>query len=85
MSGSYVIEASGASSAFGRLQLRQRIPPIPWRLGCLGARMRGPFQLVQRLKLKILVGQEGGTSNNFLDMPGEGLVGVLSLLWITLH
>ena len=34
--------------------------------------MRGIFQLVRGLKLKILVGQEGGTSDNFLDMPGGG-------------
>ena len=34
--------------------------------------MRGTFQLVRGLKLKILVGQEGATSDSFVDIPGGG-------------
>ena len=34
--------------------------------------MRGTFQLVRRLKLKILVGQEGATSDSFVEIPGGG-------------
>ena len=72
VTGSYVIEASGASGANGTILLSQPTTLIPWRLGGLGARMRGTFQLVRGLKLKILVGQEGGRSGNFTDMPGGG-------------
>ena len=72
VSGGYVIEASGASGANGTILLSQPTALIPWRLGGLGARMRGTFHFVQGLKLKILVGQEGGTSDNFMDMPRGG-------------
>ena len=72
MTGSYVIEASGASGANGTFQRSQPTPPIPWTQGGLGAMMRGTFPLVRGLKLKILVGQEGGTSNGWVDIPGGG-------------
>ena len=72
MSGNYVIEASGVFGANGTLHRIPPTPPIPWRLGGLGARMRGTFQLVRGLKLKILVGQVGATSDSFVDIPGGG-------------
>ena len=72
MTGSYVIEALGGSGANGTFQRSPPIPPTPWRLGGLGARMRGTFQLDRGLKLKILVGQEGGIPDSFGNMPGGG-------------
>ena len=72
VTGSYIIEATGGSGANGTDET-QSGPPIPWRLGGLGAKMKGTFHLVQGTKLKILVGQEGATSTaSFGDMPGGG-------------
>ena len=72
VTGSYVIEATGGSGAngtFGHSYMR----PIPWRLGGLGAKITGTFQLVKGTQLKILVGQEGGTSHRkSREMPGGG-------------
>ena len=72
MTGSYVIEATGGSGANGT-DGTQSGPPIPWRLGGLGAKMKGTFYLVQGTKLKILVGQEGAANAvGFGDLPGGG-------------
>ena len=53
VTGSYVIESAGASGANGANGNR---------LGGLGAKMTGTFQINEGTKLKILVGQEGGTN-----------------------
>ena len=71
VTGSYIIEARGGSGANGT-DGNPNIYPIPWRLGGLGATITGTFQLVQGIQLKILVGQEGGRSDDFNDMPGGG-------------
>ena len=71
VTGSYVIEATGSSGANGTIQSIP--PPITiWKLGGLGAKMRGTFQLKKGTELKILVGQEGGTTSDFLQRPGGG-------------
>ena len=70
VTGSYVIEASGASGANGT-----EIDPvslIPWRRGGLGAKITGTFQVTQGTQLKILVGQEGGRTTDFTSRPGGG-------------
>ena len=69
MTGSYVIQATGGSGANGTIQPS---PPAIWRLGGLGAKMKGTFQLKKGTQLKILVGQKGGTSSDFSDRPGGG-------------
>ena len=71
VTGSYIIEARGGSGANGT-NGNPNIYPIPWRLGGLGATIAGTFQLVQGIQLKILVGQEGGRSDSFIDMLGAG-------------
>ncbi|XP_068747016.1 leukocyte tyrosine kinase receptor-like [Montipora capricornis] len=68
VTGTYVIEASGASGANGTYA-----PPLLWKLGGLGAKITGTFQLVQGTQLKVLMGQEGvGNKNDFPDRPGGG-------------
>ena len=67
--GTYVIEASGASGGNGT-DGTQSYPP--WRLGGLGAKIIGSFKLSRGTQLKLLVGQEGGTSITFADRPGGG-------------
>ena len=69
MTGSYVIQATGGSGANGTILSS---PPAIWRLGGLGAKMKGTFQLKKGTQLKILVGQKGGTSSDFSDRPGGG-------------
>lgn len=72
MTGSYVIEARGGSGANGTSN-PPHMRPIQWRLGGLGAKITGTFQLEQGTQLKILVGQEGGTSHRkSREMPGGG-------------
>ena len=72
VTGSYVIEATGGSGANGSFD-HPHMGPLPWRLGGLGARIRGTFHLVQGTQLKILVGQEGGASQRKShEMPGGG-------------
>ena len=68
--GSYVIEASGASGANGTHDGVKN----SWRIGGLGARMIGTFQLQNGNQLKILVGQEGNrtTDPKTIDRPGGG-------------
>ena len=69
MTGSYVIEVKGSSGANGTIQTSL---PAPWRRGGLGAKIKGTFHLKKGTQLKILVGQEGGTTSDFLDRPGGG-------------
>ena len=70
MTGTYVIEATGGSGGNGTDERQSN--PIPWTLGGLGAKIIGSFQLSRGTQLKILVGQEGGTSLSFQDRPGGG-------------
>ena len=70
MTGSYVIEASGASGANGTEAMP--ISSFPWKRGGLGAKITGTFQVNQGTQLKILVGQEGGTKADFSSRPGGG-------------
>ena len=70
VTGSYVIEASGASGANGTEV--DSVPPSPWKRGGLGAKITGTFQVKQGTQLKILVGQEGGTTTAFFSRPGGG-------------
>lgn len=72
VAGSYVIEARGASGANGTFGSRFTNPKL-WKLGGLGAKITGTFQLAQGVKLKILVGQEGCRSSRSVgDQPGGG-------------
>ena len=70
MTGTYVIEASGGSGGNGTDGTQSY--PLPWRLGGLGAKIIGSFKLSRGTQLKILVGQEGGTSITFPERPGGG-------------
>ena len=63
VTGSYIIKASGASGASGANGTK---------LGGLGAKMTGTFQINEGTKLKILVGQEGGTNTKYHFLPGGG-------------
>ena len=56
MTGTYVNEASGASGANGT----HAASLLLWKLGGLGAKITGTFQIAQGTQLKVLVGQEGG-------------------------
>ncbi|KAJ7373894.1 Glycine rich protein [Desmophyllum pertusum] len=67
VTGSYVIEVSGGSGANGTDGVN-----ASWRIGGLGAKLKGTFQLAQGIQLKILVGQEGDRTTNFIDRPGGG-------------
>ena len=70
MTGSYIIEAAGASGGNGS---DRSVYPTHWMLGGLGAKITGTFQLNQGTKLNILVGQEGNTATAFSPyMPGTG-------------
>ena len=69
MTGIYVIEVSGASGANGTEIGKD---PVFWRLGGLGAKIKGTFKLQQGTQLKILVGQEGHRTGDFGDSPGGG-------------
>ena len=71
MTGSYVIEASGASGGNGTDPF---VSPDHWKLGGLGAKITGTFQLNRGTQLKILVGQKGGTcTSKALSLsPGGG-------------
>ena len=70
VTGTYVIEASGGSGGNGTDGTQSY--PLPWRLGGLGAKIIGSFKLSRGTQIKILVGQEGGTSITFADRPGGG-------------
>ena len=69
VNGSYSIEASGASGANGT-DVSQ--VPLSWRIGGLGAKIKGSFKLPQGTQLKILVGQEGNRTMSSGDAPGGG-------------
>ncbi|XP_015747134.1 PREDICTED: loricrin-like isoform X2 [Acropora digitifera] len=77
VTGSYVIEAAGASGGNGSYGFPS---PGPWKLGGLGAKIRGTFQLNQGTQLKILVGQEG-TTVYWRYRPGSGGGGTFVTLW----
>ena len=67
MTGNYVIEVSGASGANGTDDNESS-----WRIGGLGARLKGSFKLHKGNQLKILVGQEGDRTTDFPQRPGGG-------------
>ena len=70
VTGSYVIEASGASGGNGTDPF---VCPDHWKLGGLGAKITGTFQLNRGTQLKILVGHEGGTCiNKVLSLSAGG-------------
>ena len=69
VTGSYVIEAAGASGGDGSYRY---VYSTHWNLGGLGAKITGTFQLNQGTKLKILVGQKGGTSPASMSREGGG-------------
>ena len=69
MTGKYVIEAAGASGGNGSYRY---VYSAHWKLGGLGAKITGAFQLNQGTKLKILVGQKGGTSPASMSKAGGG-------------
>ena len=70
VTGSYVIEASGASGASGTDTVS--VSPFRWKLGGLGAKITGTFQINEGTKLKILVGQEGTSTTADQSRPGGG-------------
>ena len=72
MTGIYVIEVSGASGANGTEIEHRDKDPVSWRLGGLGAKIKGTFKLQQGTQLKILVGQEGHRIGRHGDAPGGG-------------
>ena len=85
VTGSYVIEAAGASGGNGS---HHWVYPAHWKLGGLGAKITGTFQLDQGTKLNILVGQEGTTATVYRRywwyrryMPGTGGGGSFVTLW----
>ncbi|XP_044182553.1 leukocyte tyrosine kinase receptor-like [Acropora millepora] len=69
VTGSYVIEAAGASGGDGT---DRSVSPAHRKLGGLGAKITGTFQLNQGTQLKILVGQEATTATAYLNRPGGG-------------
>ena len=69
MTGAYVIEVSGASGANGTKKGKDS---VSWRLGGLGAKIKGTFKLQQGTQLEILVGQEGHRTGAFYQPPGGG-------------
>ncbi|XP_031550720.1 uncharacterized protein LOC116288114 [Actinia tenebrosa] len=70
--GDYVIESFGASGANGTCLGETNCTGKEWRLGGLGAVMKGTFNLSKGTRLKILVGQEGSRTENFGTRPGGG-------------
>ena len=72
VTGSCVIEASGASGGNGTEA--DSVSPFhwKWKRGGLGAKITGTFQVIQGTQLKILVGQEGGKTTDFRFRPGGG-------------
>ena len=70
VTGNYVIEVSGAS---GANSTNSNEDPVSWRLGGLGAKIKGTFKLYQGTQLKILVGQKGHRGDDFANvLPGGG-------------
>ena len=69
VTGRYVIEASGGSGANGSDGSQDS---VSWRIGGLGAKIKGTLILHRGTKLKILVGQEGHRTTSYGDQPGGG-------------
>ena len=66
-SGTYEIEVLGASGGKGTCQ-----GCVGWKLGGLGARIKGRFHFTKGTTLKILVGQQGLPTKYFNQRPGGG-------------
>lgn len=66
-SGTYAIEALGASGGKGTCHGCQG-----WKLGGLGAKIKGTFHFTKGTTLKILVGQRGLPTEFFYQRPGGG-------------
>ena len=69
LSGSYVIEAWGASGAEGRQS--DKVSAVT-RPGGKGAYVKGTFNLTRGKELKILVGQRGSRGKTGSPLPGGG-------------
>ena len=69
LSGSYVIEAWGASGAEGRQS--DKVSAVT-RPGGKGAYVKGTFNLTRGKELKILVGQRGSRGETGSPLPGGG-------------
>lgn len=67
ISGTYSIEAFGASGGNGTCQ-----SCIEWKLGGLGARIKGTFYFIKDTRLRIVIGQQGLPTHTFLQRPGGG-------------
>ena len=65
--GMYTIEALGASGQNGTTQNFS-----VWRLGGLGAKIKGTFYFEKGTQLKILVGQQGTQTGTTKHRPGSG-------------
>lgn len=69
ISGTYLIEAGGASGSNGSYNGST----FGWKLGGLGARIKGHFEMTRGTKLKIVVGQQGLLRRKLgLPMTGGG-------------
>lgn len=67
VSGTYTIEALGASGGNGTCQ-----NCVGWKLGGLGARIKGTFYFAKDTRLWIVIGQRGLPVDNFAQRPGGG-------------
>ena len=67
VTGTYVIEVSGASGANGT-----NIDHSLQSRGGLGAKIKGTFKLYQGTQLKILIGQKGHRDEGLFNAPGGG-------------
>lgn len=76
-SGTYMIEACGASGANGTCTLSGC---LGWRRGGLGARVKGTFYLAKETQVSILVGQAGLPILSFPGRPGGGGGGTFVVL-----
>ena len=65
--GTYTIEAFGASGGNGTCQ-----SCVGWKLGGLGARIKGTFYFTKETRLVIVVGQRGLPVHVFEQRPGGG-------------
>ena len=66
-SGTYIIDALGASGGNGTCHGCN-----VWKLGGLGARIKGRFRFDRGTQLTILVGQQGLPMKDFAEQPGGG-------------
>lgn len=67
ISGTYSIEALGASGGNGTCQ-----SCVEWKLGGLGARIKGTFYFIKDTRLRIVIGQQGLPTLTFPQRPGGG-------------